>query len=429
MMYRHLAITFVFVACTGMTAAGVEPSREPVAAAASAAADPTASSLAVAQLKKHLKLAATARPSIAGQEFATVALTRDDAAEAERLLWADHVQRIKQTRFDEMKARRITSGNLQMPFYYAVFGNKPKSGRSLYISLHGGGGAPPQVNDRQWENQKRLYQVKEGVYLVPRAPTNTWNLWHQGHIDGMFDRLIENLIVFENVNPNRVYILGYSAGGDGVYQLAPRMADRLAGAAMMAGHPNEASPLGLRNVAFTIQVGANDSGYNRNKVAREWGKKLDALQKEDPNGYVHWTKIYEGKGHWLDRQDAAALPWMARYDRNPLPTRIVWRQDDVTHARFYWLAVKPQEQRKGVEIRAALQGQRFEVQAGGIGQLIVRMNDRMLNLDENVIITSNAKQLFAGRVHRSIGTLAQTLAERGDPASVFSAQVVVTLPK
>ena len=61
--------------------------------------------------------------------------------------------------------------------------------------------------------------------------------------------------------------MGYSAGGDGVYQLAPRMADRLAVASMMAGHPNDASPLGLRNIGFAIHVGALDSGYNRNKVA------------------------------------------------------------------------------------------------------------------------------------------------------------------
>jgi poly(3-hydroxybutyrate) depolymerase len=36
----------------------------------------------------------------------------------------------------------------------------------------------------------------------------------------MFARLIEDLIVLEDVNPDRVYLLGYSAGGDGVYQLA-----------------------------------------------------------------------------------------------------------------------------------------------------------------------------------------------------------------
>ncbi|MFM8642358.1 MAG: polyhydroxyalkanoate depolymerase, partial [Phycisphaerales bacterium] len=110
--------------------------------------------------------------------------------------------------------------------------------------------APAPVNDAQWENQKRLYSPPEGVYVAPRAPTNEWNLWHQGHVDALFDRLIENLVMCERVDPDRIYLMGYSAGGDGVYQLAPRMADRFAAAAMMAGHPNEAVPDGLRNLPF-----------------------------------------------------------------------------------------------------------------------------------------------------------------------------------
>ena len=425
--HRYLTIVLVLVGSSRYTKAGEGSEPKPPASATPSRFDVEASLHTVAALEKHLDAAPVDRAPLAEQEFATVALTREHALEAERLLWNDHVQRITESRADEMKARRLTAGDLQMPFYYAVSGDKPKNGRSLYISLHGGGGAPKQVNDRQWENQKRLYQVKEGVYLAPRAPTNTWNLWHQGHIDGLFDRLIENLIVFEGVDPNRVYLLGYSAGGDGVYQLAPRMADRIAAAAMMAGHPNEASPLSLRNIAFTIHAGGNDSAYNRNDVARQWGEKLDALQEEDPDGYVHWTKIYEGKGHWLDREDAAALPWMAKHTRNPLPNRIVWRQDDVTHSRFYWLAVKPEERRKGGEVRATLNGQQFDVRAGGISQLIIRMNDRMLNLDEDVVVTSQGKELNRGRVGRSIGSLAKTLAERGDPTSVFCGEISVTL--
>ena len=386
-----------------------------------------ASAKAVEELEAYLKIELAERGDIGEQGFAEVALTREDAVEARRLLWEDHVRQIKISRAEEMKARKLVSGDLQMPFFYAVNGEKPKNGRSLYISMHGGGGAPKQVNDQQWENQKRLYEVKEGVYVAPRAPTDTWNLWHQAHIDEMFDRLIEDLIVFEDVDPDRVYILGYSAGGDGVYQLAPRMADRLAAAAMMAGHPNEASPLGLRNIAFTIHVGGDDASYNRNKVAGEWGEKLDALRKDDPEGYEHWTKIYQGKGHWLDRQDAEALPWMAKHTRDPFPKRIVWRQDDVTHTRFYWLAIKPEEQRVGVEVRADLKGQEFTLQTGAIGQLMIRLNDQMLNLDEGVAVNANGKEVFRGRVSRSIAVLAKTLAERGDPASVFSAEIVVKL--
>ena len=391
--------------------------------------DVEASLHAVDQLKRYLGTSADARKPIAEQGFATVALTREDAQKAEQLLWADHVKTIKQSRAGEMEARLLKSGDLEMPFYYTVSGEKPENGRSLYISMHGGGGAPKQVNDRQWENQKRLYTVPEGVYVAPRAPTDTWNLWHQGHIDGFFDRLIENMIVFEDVDPDRVYLLGYSAGGDGVYQLAPRMADRFAAASMMAGHPNEASPLGLRNIAFTIHMGGKDSPYNRNKVAAEWGQKLDALQADDPEGYVHWTKIYEEHAHWLQKEDAAALPWMAKHTRNPLPTRVVWRQDDVTHGRFYWLAVGEQDRRKGTEVRCTLKGRTFDVQADGVEQLTIRLNDRMLNLGEEIKVTSQGRELYKGHVKRTIGLLAQTLAERGDPALVFTGEITVNLAK
>lgn len=393
-----------------------------------ASEDVEASLHAVAQLTRYLQTARADRDPIAKQLFADVALTRPDAAKARELLWADHADHIRAARAKEMADRKLAAGDKVMPFFYTVTGDRPQGGRSLYISMHGGGGAPARVNDRQWENQKRLYKVEEGVYVAPRAPTNTWNLWHQPHIDKLFGRLIENMIVFEGVNPDRVYILGYSAGGDGVYQLAPRMADRLAAAAMMAGHPNETSPLGLRNLPFTIHVGGNDAAYKRNEVARHWGEQLDKLHEQDPNGYIHWTKVYEGLGHWMNRQDAAALPWMAKHNRNPLPDHIVWRQDDVTHARFYWLAVPEDQQRKRSTVRAKRQGQRIDVQADGVAKLIIRLNDQMLDMGKPVTVMSGHTKLFEGRVKRSIATLAATLAERGDPASVFSGQVTVNLP-
>lgn len=204
---------------------------------ANADVDRAASRAAVEALEMHLAGARQQRPSLTQRPFAAVALTREDADRAQSLLWRDHAAHIRQSRAAEMLARELVDGELKMPFHYEIFGEKPEGGRSLFISMHGGGGAPKRVNDQQWENQKKFYRLEEGVYVAPRAPTDTWNLWHQEQIDRLFARLIEDLIVFEDVNPDRVYLLGYSAGGDGVYQLAPRMADRFAAAAMMAGHP------------------------------------------------------------------------------------------------------------------------------------------------------------------------------------------------
>ena len=383
----------------------------------------------VKSLQQYLAQPTEQRGKLAELDFAATALSRADAERCRELLWHDHVTRIRRERAEEMKARELKRGMLKMPFYYKVFGEKPEKGRSLYISMHGGGGTTQQVNDQQWENQKRLYSLREGVYVAPRAPTNTWNLWHQGHIDPLFDRLIENLIVFENVDPNRVYLMGYSAGGDGVYQLAPRMADRFAAAAMMAGHPNETSPLGLRNLPFTLHVGGRDAAYNRNNVARAWGKKLDALHKADPDGYEHLVKIYPNKGHWLDREDAAAIPWMAKFRRNTFPKRIVWKQDDVVHHRFYWLAVDLDGLPPRAEIVASRDAQRIDLQPGGVKRIAVRLNDQMVDLDQPVTITVAGNTAFQGRAQRTIAVLAKTLQERGDPAAVFSSEVTVQTPQ
>jgi predicted peptidase len=402
------------------TATAVDTPKTP------AGMDVEASLHAVDQLKKYLQTAPEKRSPIDKQDFAAVALSAGDAKKARSMLWADHVARIKKTRAAEMKARVLSDGEVKMPFYYSVTGKAPQNGRSLYISMHGGGGAPKRVNDGQWHNQKRLYKVPEGVYLAPRAPTDTWNMWHREHIDVLFARLIENLIVFEGVDPNRVYVLGYSAGGDGVYRLAPRMADRWAAASMMAGHPGGVSMLNMRNTPFSIQVGGRDSAYKRNEVAKKYGDKLDTLQKADPKGYVHFTKIYANCGHWMNRKDAIAIPWMAKFDRNPLPTRIVWRQDK-NQPRFYWLATKG-EVKGGAVVQADLKAQSITLDPGDAQSLKIRLNDAMLDLDKPVTVTSGDKTLHKARLRRTIGTLAGTLAERGDPKSIFSAEIVVKLP-
>ncbi len=195
---------------------------------------------AITALEEYLELPPEERPDLQSAEFAQMPLSKQQAQQAQDLLWSDHVAAIEATRSAEHQAKAITLDGKTMKYDYTVFGEAPPTGRSLVLSLHGGGEADASVNDEQWENQKGLYTLDEGIYLSPRAPTNTWNLWHEAHIDPMFERLIENFIALEGVDPNRVYVMGYSAGGDGVYQLGPRMADHWAAASAMAGHPNEA---------------------------------------------------------------------------------------------------------------------------------------------------------------------------------------------
>ncbi|MBM4020950.1 MAG: hypothetical protein FJ284_01670 [Planctomycetes bacterium] len=390
--------------------------------------DAAASADAVVDLERFVTVADPGATDIATATFATVPLTRADAESARAALWTYRAARLRSERKAEHDARRLQDGDLRMPFVFSVHGDKPAGGRSLWISLHGGGEAPPQVNDQQWENQQRLYRVPEGVYLAPRAPTNTWNLWHEAHIDGLFQRLIENCVLFEDVDPDRVFLLGYSAGGDGVYQLAPRMADYWAAAAMMAGHPNGVSPLSLRNVPFALQVGADDAAYDRNRVGRAYGETLATLHAVDPGGYLSFVRIHAGKGHWMDRADAAAVPWMAERRRTPVADRVVWKQTGRTHERSYWLAVPAGQARPDSLVVVRRDGQRIVVEAAAnVPRLIVRLDDRMLDLDMPIRIEMGDRTLFEGTPPRTIKTLWECLATRADRPLCFSASVTVDL--
>ncbi|QEG39320.1 dienelactone hydrolase family protein [Roseimaritima ulvae] len=343
-------------------------------------------------------------------------------------LWKNYVAAEVELRKQENDRREIKLGERTMPFWYKVFGEKPAGGRSLFISMHGGGSAPASLNDNQYKNQQKLYEPEEGVYFVPRAPTNTWNLWHEAHIDDFFERVIENMVLLEDVNPNRVYIMGYSAGGDGVFQLAPRMADRLAAAAMMAGHPNETTPDGLRNLPFTIHMGGRDGSFNRNKKAAEWKTMLADLNKQDPQGYTHEVTIHEGLGHWVNRKDAVAVPWMAKFTRNISPQLVVWKQDDRTHNRFYWLAVSDEQLKPRAVIRVRHDGQAFEVLHSDVSEFFIRVSDQMIDFDQEVIVKYNDQTLFRGQLTRSKATIQKTFDERHDRTAVFSAEIQVKIP-
>lgn len=323
----------------------------------------------------------------------------------------------------------VVQGDLKMKYSAQVFGEKPADGRSLWISMHGGGNAPTSLNDSQWENQKRLYQPAEGVYVCPRAPWDDWDMWFKNPIDKMFEELIQTMMLYYDVNPDKVYLMGYSAGGDGVWRMAPRMADHWAAASMMAGHPGDVSLLGVRNLPFMLWCGGEDAAYNRNKEVALRGVEMDSLQRSDPEGYIHETHIVAGKPHWMDLEDKAALPWMAKYKRNPYPKTVVWCQGDNGRAQFYWLGVPAAETKKGNVMRASINNNVVTITKCDYSQVTIYLNDQLANLDKAVKVVYKKKTLFKGKIPRTAENLQKSLEERGDPSYCFPAILKVNIPR
>lgn len=394
----------------------------------------------IEMFRQWIAVEPASRPPLDAAPFASLPLSREDAEIAKELLWDDYSRRLRQERAAEIEGKFVRLGELQMKYEAVKLNLKPSDNQtqeqnqpiqrlSLFISMHGGGQTAARVNESQWRNQIRLgqqYRPQQALYVAPRAPTDTWNLWHEAHIDRLFDRLISTLVVTESVDPNQVYLMGYSAGGDGVYQLAPRMADRFAAAAMMAGHPNDADPKGLRNLPFTIHVGENDKPFRRNEVAAQWGQKLTELQEHDSQGYPHWVEIHAGKGHWMELQDQSAIPWMQQYRRNLFPEKVVWRQAGVKHNRFYWLAVDPDSVSSGDEIVAVRKGQQIIIERPvGQAKIEILLDDQFIDLVLPIEVSLDGRIAYQGTVERRIKTLSATLEQRGDPTGMFSSSVIL----
>ena len=323
----------------------------------------------------------------------------------------------------------VTQDNLNMKYTARIFGDKPVGGRSMWISMHGGGNAPHALNESQWENQKMLYQPAEGVYVCPRAPWDDWDMWFKNPIDTMFEQLIQTMVLYYGVNPDKVYLMGYSAGGDGVWRMAPRMADHWAAASMMAGHPGDVNLLGLRNLPYMIWCGGEDAAYNRNTINAQRGLEMDSLQKSDPEGYIHETHILPGKPHWMDLEDRASLPWMAKYTRNPYPDKIAWCQGDNGRTHFYWIGVPQSETQKGNVIRANIKKNTVNISQCDYSQVTLYLNDEMLNLDKTIKITYKGKTIFKSKVIRTVKDLETSLDERGDTSYCFPVILKVNIPE
>ncbi len=336
--------------------------------------------------------------------------------------------------------RALKSGEHTMKFWYQTFGDNPDvnttpdtNGKNmLFISMHGGGATDAATNDQMWEAQKYHFTTtlfENTVLFVPRAPTDTWNMWHQHYMDDFLTQIITYATEHLNVDPNRVFLAGYSAGGDGVYNLGARAADRFASAAMSAGHPNDAKIENLRNLPFYIFMGENDNSYGRADVARQWRDRFAELQSADPEGYKHNVWLFPGVGHAdlaSRRYDEGAVANTAQWERNAKLSRVIWMQDDVINLRKYNLSVESATQSD--ELIVAYDGNNITIESTTYNKFTIWLNDDMVDLDQNITVSYQGEVIYHGQLARTELNIQESIKDRYDPLYIFPAKIEIVLP-
>ena len=116
--------------------------------------------------------------------------------------------------------------------------------------------------------------------------------------------MIRQFVLFDDVNPDRVYTLGASHGGYGAFVIGPKMPDRFAAvhASAAAPTPGETRGENLRDLWFTVMVGEKDTAYGRAERCRAFTKELEGW-KTRYGGYPGGVVSLPGVGHSVPDRD------------------------------------------------------------------------------------------------------------------------------
>ena len=271
-----------------------------------------------------------------------------------------------------------------------------QKGWALFIAMHGGGGGPKEMNDSQWKVMQRYYKDHPeagGYYYVAlRAPNDTWNGFYDVYVYPLVANLIKQFLLFGEVDPNKVFIMGYSHGGYGAFAIGPKMPDRFAAIHASAAAPTdgETTPRTLRNTVFTYMVGEKDSAYGRIDRCRKFNDAITKLRADCTNCYPVRMEEIAGNGH-TGLPDRDKIKEMYPHVRNPAPAELNWLMTDKVIQDSYWLHVPHPTQKQ--EIDASCRENHVAISTStNVTEATLLLDSRLIDFDKPVTLEVNGKK-------------------------------------
>jgi hypothetical protein len=322
-------------------------------------------------------------------------------------------------------------------------------GKGLVIGLHGGGEGAGDAGEAAgtWRLPNTIGMYPQGIRLVH----DTWNTVHG---ERFILSLIEIAKAQYQIDPDRVYVMGFSMGGTGSWFMAGRHPDLFAGAAPCAGvlmadpksqvatkEEVRAVAHGLlpnvRNLAMWSFIGLSD----RNCMPGTFlfvADRMEELKRDDPEGYRLWNfKTYPGLAHaYPPGEPSACFKFLEKERRDAFPKKLVWEyatdpfplpdaEDKTTRYRkthFYWLRNDAPADRQTVI--ASREGNAFSIESShGLGGIRILLNPKMIDVAADVVVTSNGKEVYRGNPAPSLRAMAESLDAKVDTTLLFDREI------
>ena len=310
-------------------------------------------------------------------------------------------------------------------------GGETKKPKGLLIAMHGGGVGSGDARSAHG-TYSRVAEEFGLVSISPEVLKKTERGWTDSGTEEFILDLVDAALRTWEIDPSKVWFAGHSMGGYGTWTLGAHHADRVAGLAPSAGAPvpifnrpggdvidvEEGVIANLRNVRMAIFQSTDDPrvppGPNQKAVAL-LGEAKDRWGGFD---FEYWE--VDNRGHGMPPGGAQALfAKVAEAERNPVPERIVWQPALSWKRQCYWLhwerpkrhavMVADLDREKNAVTITCVDGK--ENQLGDPIEpkgLQVLLDERVLDLGKEIVVTVNGTEVFRGMAERTLGSLMMT---------------------
>ena len=336
-----------------------------------------------------------------------------------------------------------------MPFYFFVKKGKTDTQRKpLFINLHGSGPKAREFNAAL--SLSKSYVDGPSIYFVPQIPNEKRYRWWYQPMQNAWERLFRLAMISEQIDPDKIYMLGISEGGYGSQRLGAYYADYLAGAGPMAGGEplKNAPPLNYRNIVFSFHTGEYDNGFGRNKLTALAQSTFDSLATKYPGDFIHNIVLQKERGHAIDY--TLTTPWLVQYSRRISPKHISWihfpmhgryrkgfynvaidkfpkiKEEDEFNRIFFDVQYSKSE--NTIVIDAVLISDDMSKTKGiGEGEISIYLDDSYIDYQQTVKVIYNGTVVLNEVLTLSEENLIESCALFGDPKRLYPAKLSVVL--
>lgn len=302
----------------------------------------------------------------------------------------------------------------------------------LMIAMGGG----PTANEKQARAQAAMMMggwskpAQEAGWLVAavedtisiRKPGKDlrFPVLHADHMRSILTALRGKLAI----DPDRVHATGISLGSNYAMAYAAAHPDWFAGIAPVSteGETREHVLRNLNGVSVFTLEGAKDKNIRSIDGPRTMAKILDRF------GQRHRYEEEPNQGHeGFFAKYPAVLQWLSNQPRTPFPREVIRLAHPgiiLPGKRFFWIEVDTHQ----AAVHASVRGNVITIQAARARRLTLHLADRLVNLDEPVVVRVNGQTVHEKNVQRSLRVALEDAAALDDTERFATARVAIDVP-